>query len=132
VHRLSEVLASDSDALVRAAAASALGIAGGGKAPLTLLGAAADPEVSVRRAAAKALGSFDDPSAAETLDACTEDEDREVAIRAAEALVALTGRSRAGAEARARLDSSPAWAVEYARKVDKVVGAAPKVAEVSA
>ena len=132
VYRLSEVLASDSDPRVRAAAASALGIAGGGKAPATLLHATADPDVSVRRGAVKALGSFDDPTAAEALDGRTEDEDREVAIRAAEALVALTGRPHAGTDASARIDASSAWAVEYARKVAEVVAAAPKLAEVSA
>ena len=57
--------------------------------------------------------------------------DREVAIRAAEALVALSRRPRARDEARARLESSAAWAVEYARKVAEVVEAG-EVAEVSA
>jgi HEAT repeat protein len=131
VHRLAEVLASDSDASVRAAAAAALGIAGGGDAPVAVVRATADPDVHVRRAAVKALGSFDDPNTAETLDERTEDDDREVAIRAAEALVALTRRPHATAEARARVESSSAWAVEYARKVAEVTDAR-KIAEVSA
>jgi HEAT repeat protein len=120
VFRLAHVLESDPDARVRAAAAAALGIAGGGSAPAALLGATADPDVQVRRSAVKALGSFDDPSSGDALDERTEDEDREVALRAAEALVALAGRPRAALEARARLESSSAWAVQYARKVAEV------------
>jgi len=120
VYRLAGVLASDSDANVRTAAASALGMAGGGDAPAALVAATADPDDRVRRAAVKALGRFDDPTTTETLDACTEDEDREVAIRSAEALVALAKRPRAGAEARARLESSSAWAVGYALTVAAV------------
>jgi HEAT repeat protein len=120
VPRLGEVLASDSDAQVRAAAASSLGIVGGSDAPRPLLRATVDPDVLVRRAAVKALGAFDDPTTGETLDERTEDEDREVAIRAAEALLALTHRPRAASQARARVESSSAWAVEYARKVAEV------------
>jgi hypothetical protein len=67
VHRLAVVLAEDSDARVRTAAAAALGIVGGGNAPAELLAATADPDVQVRRSAMKALGSFDDPTAGETL-----------------------------------------------------------------
>lgn len=118
--RLSEVLASDSDARVRTAAATALGIVGGDDAPPALLDATADPEVQVRRSAVRALGSFDDPSTGEALSERTEDEDREVAIRAAESLLALAGRPRASPGARARLESSSAWAVEYARTVAEV------------
>jgi HEAT repeat protein len=120
VYRLAEVLASDSDARVRAAAAAALGIAGGGNAPDSLRAMAADPDVNVRRAAVKALGSFDDPTTGEMLVERTEDEDREVAIRAAEALLALADRPRAAKEARGRLEASSAWAVEYARTVAEV------------
>jgi HEAT repeat protein len=76
----------------------------------------------VRRAAVKALGFFDDPTTGDTLEERAEDDDREVALRAAEALLALARRSRAAPEARARLESSSAWSVEYA----------PTVAEVSA
>jgi HEAT repeat protein len=122
VHRLAAVLGSDSEARVRVAAAASLGIAGGGAAPPELVGATTDPEDAVRRSAVKALGSFDDPTTADSLDARTEDEDREVAIRAAEALLALSRRPRAAAEARARLDSSSAWAVEYVQKVAEVTG----------
>jgi HEAT repeat protein len=122
VHRLAEVLASDSDARVRAAAAAALGIAGGGGAPAALVAATADPDDNVRRSAVRSLGSFDDPTTAGTLNERTEDEDREVAIRAAEALLALSRRPRAATEACARLESSSAWAVEYARKVAEVGG----------
>lgn len=120
VHRLALVLGSDPDARVRAAAASALGIVGGGNAPAELVRATTDPEVQVRRSAVKALGSFDDPGTGEVLDERTEDDDREVALRAAEALVALARRPRAAATAGAHLESSSAWAVEYARKVAEV------------
>jgi HEAT repeat protein len=120
VVRLAQTLASDSDAHVRTAAASALGIAGGGNAPAALVAATGDHDDRVRRAAVKALGRFDDPTSAETLDGCTEDEDREVAIRSAEALLALAERPRAGAEARLRVESSSGWAVEYARTVAEV------------
>lgn len=120
VYRLSQALASDPEARVRAAAAAALGIAGGGAAPAELLAATTDPDDLVRRSAVKALGSFDDPTTPGTLLERTEDEDREVAIRAAEALLALTHRPRAAPEARARLESSSTWAVDYARKVAEV------------
>jgi HEAT repeat protein len=122
VYRLAEVLASDSDARVRAASAASLGIAGGGRAPPALVAATTDPDDNVRRSAVKALGSFDDPTSAASLDARTEDDDREVAIRAAESLLALSRRPRAGPEARARLESSSAWAVEYAQTVAEVTG----------
>jgi hypothetical protein len=118
--RLAEVLGSDSDARVRTSAASALGIAGGEDPPSALLLASTHPDDHVRRSAVKALGSFDDPTSALTLDERTEDEDRETALRAAEALVALTHRPRAAPAAQARLESSSAWAVEYARKVAEV------------
>jgi len=118
--QLAVVLDSDSDTRVRAAAASALGILGGDDAPAALRRATADPEVHIRRSAVKALGSFDDPTSGETLDERTDDEDREVAIRAAEALLALARQPRAAPEARARLESSSAWAVEYARTVAEV------------
>lgn len=120
VHRLAQVLASDSDPSVRAAAAASLGIAGGGKAPAELVGAAADPDDSVRRSAVAALGSFDDPDTVDALLERTEDDDREVAIRAAEALLGLARRPRAATEARARLESSSAWAVEYVRTIEEV------------
>ena len=120
VHRLAVMLASDPDARVRAAAAAALGIVGGGNAPPELVGAVTDPDVQVRRSAVKALGSFDDPATGDALEECTEDADREVALRAAEALVALAHRPRAAAAATARLESSPAWAVQYARTVAEV------------
>ena len=74
----------------------------------------------MRRSAVKALGSFDDPKSGATLDQRLEDEDRETAIRAAEALLALAGRPRAAPEARALLESSSTWAVEYARTVAEV------------
>lgn len=120
VVRLAEVLASDPDARVRGAAASGLGIAGGGNAPAELVAATSDREVNVRRAAVKALGSFDDPGTGGTLEASVEDDDREVALRAAEALLRLAGRPRAGPQAAARLESSPAWAVAYVRTVAEV------------
>lgn len=118
--RLAEVLALDSDVRVRAAAAAALGIVGGDEVPDPLLAAANDPEVAVRRAAVRALGSFDDPRSGPKLDERTEDEDRETAIRAAEALLALADRPRAASEARALMESSSAWAVEYALRVAEV------------
>ena len=120
VFRLALVLDTDSDPRVRAAAASALGILGGDDAPAALRRATTDPDVHVRRSAVKALGSFDDPTTGQTLDECTEDDDRETAIRAAEALLALTRRPRAAPEARTCLESSSAWAVEYARTVAEV------------
>ena len=120
VHRLAEVLASDSDPRVRSAAASALGLAGGGDAPAALIAATADSDDRVRRSAVKALGRFDDPTSTDALDERTEDEDREVAIRSAEALHALAKRPRAGEAARARLESSSAWAVDYARTIAEV------------
>src|SRR5262249_12459955 len=117
VHRLAGVLATDSDGQVRAAAASALGIAGGGNAPAPLVAATAGSHARGRRSAVKALGRFDDPTAADALGERTEDDDREVAIRSAEALLALAKRPRAGG---ARLESSSAWAVEYACTVAEV------------
>lgn len=117
---LAHVLASDSEARVRTAAAAALGIVGGGNAPGALVDATADPDVHVRRSAVKALGSFDDPATGEALDRCTEDDDRETALRAAEALLELSGRPRAAEAARARLERSSAWAVEYAGTVAAV------------
>ena len=118
--RLAGLLDTDPDARVRTAAAAALGILGGDDVPAALLRATNDSEASVRRSAAKALGSFDDPRACESLDVCTENEDRETALRAAEALLALTHRPRAAPQARARLEDSSAWAVEYARTVAEV------------
>ncbi len=119
-HRLAEVLASDPDARVRAAAAGALGIVDGGNGPPALLRATADPDAFARRAAVKALGQFDDPTSGETLYRLTDDDDREVALRAGEALIALAARPRAAREIRALLESSSAWAVEYARTVAEV------------
>jgi hypothetical protein len=124
VWRLAEVLALDSDVRVRAASATALGIVGGDEVPDPLLAAANDPEVTVRRAAVRSLGSFDDPAGGPTLDEHTEDEDRETAIRAAESLFELAHRPRAAPEARALLESSSAWAVEYARTVAEVSASA--------
>jgi hypothetical protein len=118
--RLAEVLGSDSDPRVRAAAAAALGIAGGAKAPGQLLDATTDPNVQVRRSAVKALASFDDPTTGDALVERAEDEDRETAIRAAEALITLSRRPRAAAAAATHLESCPGWAVEYARKVAEV------------
>jgi HEAT repeat protein len=118
--RLAVVLDTDSDARVRTASASALGILGGEDAPAALRRAITEGDVHVRRSAVKALGSFDDPTTCEMLDERTEDEDREVALRAAEALLALARGPRAAAEARARVESSSGWAVEYARIVAEV------------
>jgi hypothetical protein len=122
VVRLAELLGSDSDPRVRAAAAASLGIAGGGNAPVELINSTTDPDVHVRRSAVKALGFFDDPTTGDALVTRTDDEDRETALRAAESLVALARRPRAAAEARARLESSSAWAVQYASKVAEVSG----------
>jgi HEAT repeat protein len=58
VYRLAEVPASDFGPRVRAAAASALGIVGGGNAPPEILHATADEDVNVRRNAVRALGGF--------------------------------------------------------------------------
>jgi hypothetical protein len=123
-YSLAQVLASDPEPRVRAAAAGALGIVGGGNAPAELISATTDPDVNVRRNAVKALASFDDPATGEKLDECTEDDDRETAIRAAEALVALARQPRAGPAAQARLESSSAWAVAYSRTVAQVTAEA--------
>jgi HEAT repeat protein len=120
VFRLAVALDADSDPRVRAAAAAALGILGGDDAPAALRRATTDEDVHVRRASVKALGSFDDPRTGQTLDECTEDEDRDTALRAAEALLALARRPHAAPEARALLEASSAWAVEYARTVAEV------------
>jgi HEAT repeat protein len=120
--QLAETLGSDPDARVCTAAAAALGICGGERAPGALVAATTNADVHVRRAALKALGSFDDPSTGETLTECVEDEDRETALDAAESLLALARRPRAGPAARAQLESSSAWAVEYARIVAEVSG----------
>ena len=117
VVRLAEVVASDSDPRVRAAAAGALGIVGGDNVPSQLLDATTDSDVHVRRSAVKALASFDDPAVGGVLFERTDDEDRETAIRATEALLALTRRPRAAAEASTRLESCSAWALEYARRL---------------
>jgi HEAT repeat protein len=120
VYRLAGVLESDSDATVRTGAAAALGIVGGDDAPASLVRATTDADVRVRRSAVKALGSFDDPETGATLEASAEDDDREVAIRAAEALLKLADRPRAASGAQARLETSSAWAIEYARTVAEV------------
>ena len=120
VVRLADVLATDSDSQVRAAAASALGIVGGTNAPRQLIDATTDSNVHVRRSAVKALASFDDPTTGDALLERAEDEDRETAIRAAEALFALARRPRAAAQARTHLERCPGWSVEYARKVAEV------------
>jgi HEAT repeat protein len=120
VVRLADVLASDPDPRVRAAAAAALGIVGGDDAPSQLLDATTDLDVHVRRSAVKALASYHDPTAGGALFDRTDDEDRETAIRATEALLALSRRPRAAAEARSRLESGSAWAIEYARKLAEV------------
>jgi HEAT repeat protein len=120
VATLSQVLDSDQDARVRAAAAAALGIVGGGNAPLPLVRATADPDVHVRRSAVKALGAFDDPATGTALIERTEDDDRETALRAAEALLALTQRPRAASAASTLVESSSHWSVEYARTVAEV------------
>jgi len=120
VGRLTEVLWGDPQAQVRGAAAAALGLVGGERAPEALREATHDEDVHVRRSAVRSLGAFDDPTAGETLMRCVEDEDRETALRAGEALLALTRRPRAALHTRARVERSPAWAIEYARKVEEV------------
>jgi hypothetical protein len=117
---LAEVLASDPDPQVRAAAAAALGIAGGENAPRQLLDATTDPDVHVRRSVVKPLASFDDPTTGDALVERTDDDDRETAIRATEALLALSRRPRASATARSCLESCSTWAIEYALKLAEV------------
>jgi HEAT repeat protein len=120
VFRLAIVLDTDSDTRVRTAAAAALGIVGGDDAPGALRRASTDPDVHVRRAAVRSLGFFDDPNCCHSIDDRTEDEDRETAIRAAESLLALAHRPRAAPGARALLESSSAWSINYARTVAEV------------
>src|SRR5262249_49344422 len=73
--QLAAVLALDDEARVRAAAATGLGLLGGGEAPAPLVRAATDADVNVRRSAVRALGSFDDPTTGAALEERLEDED---------------------------------------------------------
>ncbi len=85
--------ATDSDAGVRAVAATYLGIIheGGAEAVLALIQALKDPEIDVRRAAATALGSFGDGAevAFPELRKAAADADPDVAREAGAALVKL-------------------------------------------
>ncbi len=114
---LGETLLGDAEPRVRTAAAAALGQVGGTAAPASLVAATDDSDVRVRRSAVKALGMFDDPAAVGALAARADDPDRETALRAAESLLALEERPAAGSAARARVETSDSWSIDYAQAV---------------
>jgi HEAT repeats len=120
---LARVLEGDDNVRVRTAAAKALGVLGGTTPPRALVDAVHDPEVRVRREAVTALGHFDEAAYVETLVESAGDRDREVALRAAESLLTLRARPRAGAEARAAVESSSSWSVEYALTISELAAA---------
>ena len=112
-------LVSDGATPVRAAAAEALGLVGGGPVPEELARASRDEAVSVRRAATHALGAFDDPHGAELAANALLDPDRDTAVRAGEALVRLARLPHARVAAVATLEwSRPLWQVERALVLD--------------
>jgi HEAT repeat protein len=110
-----EPLLADPAAPVRAAAAEASGLVGGGAVSEALARASRDDVPAVRRAAVGALGSYDDPWAVDLAAAALVDPDREVAILAAESLVRLSRLGGAGpAAARALQGPERPWPVERA------------------
>ena len=86
VAALAEVLASHTEAEVRADAAAALGAIGDADGADALVAALSDPEASVRRAAAGALGSLRDPATVEALGAALGDADPDVRVAAVASL----------------------------------------------
>lgn len=120
VATLTRVIESDDNVRVRTAATRALGVIGGAAPPHALVQAARDPELRVRREAVAALGGFDDPESANVLAESLGDPDREIALRSATALLALADRPRGGIAARAALDGSRAWSVDYVRTIEEL------------
>jgi HEAT repeat protein len=118
---LTRVLAEDTSAHVRVAAAKALGVVGGTRAPDALVEAAADGDERLRREAVSALGSFDDPAAVAVLAVAAATPDRETALRAAESLFAVAGRREAGEAATAALAGSTSWSVDYVLTLSALV-----------
>jgi hypothetical protein len=74
----------------------------------------------VRREAVAALAAFDDPESAGALAGSLGDADREIALRSAAALIALADGPHAGTAARAALDASHAWSVDYVRTLEEL------------
>src|SRR5262249_40531116 len=121
VRRELEPLLADPAAPVRAAAAEALGQAGGTTLPQALARATRDEFPAVRKAATVALGSYDDPYAVELAVNALLDPDRDTAIRGGESLVRLTRRPAASRRAeRALDDEADAWPVERALIFDSI------------
>jgi HEAT repeat protein len=120
VTTLTRVIERDDNVRVRTAAIHALGVIGGEAPSPALLRAARDPELRVRREAVESLGSFDDPGSVQALAESLGDRDREIALRSATSLLALGDRPRAGAAARAALDASRAWSVDYVRTIKEL------------
>ena len=117
---LTRVIESDDNVRVRTAATRALGLIGGATPPHALVQAARDPELRVRREAVAALGGFDDPESVDVLAESLGDPDREIALRSATALLALADRPHGGVAARAALDGSRAWSVDYVRTIEEL------------
>jgi len=120
VTTLTRVIESDDNVRVRTAATRALGLIGGATPPHALVQAARDPELRVRREAVAALGGFDDPESVDVLAESLGDPDREIALRSATALLALADRPHGGVAARAALDGSRAWSVDYVRTIEEL------------
>jgi hypothetical protein len=120
VTALTRVVEHDENVRVRTAATHALGVIGGGTPPAALLRAARDPELHVRREAVAALASFDDPESVQALAESLGDPDREIALRSASSVLLLGDSPRAGAAARAALDASRAWSVDYVRTIEEL------------
>lgn len=121
VRREIEPLLSDTHAPARAAAAAALGHAGGRTLPEALARATRDHVPAVRKAATIALASYDDPHAVELAVNALLDPDRDIAIRAGESLIRLRRRpaTREGAD-RALLDEAATWPIERALVFDSL------------
>jgi HEAT repeat protein len=108
-------LLADPDAPVRAAAAEALGQAGGGSLPAGLARASRDEVAAVRVAATRALASYDDAQAVKLAMNALLDPDRDTAVSAGESLVRLAHRPATKVAAEAALArSAQAWPVERA------------------
>jgi hypothetical protein len=117
---LTRVMERDDNVRVRTAATHALGVVGGASPPAALVRAARDPELHVRREAVAALASFDDPESVQALAESLGDPDREIALRSATSVLRLGDSPRAGAAARAALNASRAWSVDYVRTIKEL------------